>query len=339
MASQSLGCVSGTLIDWAAGVIGISPAIVRAQINQESGGNCQALSSAGAQGPAQFEPATWAQLGCTGSPDNATSAMQCYAKYMYQLVQANNGNIADALAEYNAGSASSPAGQAYAASILAAAGQPDTATASGGTGATTTAASSADCLWQLPSLPVVGSLGCILSKGNARAILGGMLMAGSAFGALVGLLIIAAAGFRDTGAARAAGGALEGTGAALAFVPGLEPAGLAVGAAGSTARRAGSSGAASRSLAQRRQRRSAEGRRAAQGQAAGQRRQAAGQRRARAAAPVSTTTQREPIEGGTRITRRTVRGGTETVHVTERTKGTQPGQSRTSQHRYTRQVA
>ncbi len=107
------------------------------------------------------------------------------------------------------------------------------------------------------SVPLLGTVGqqCFLSKSEARALIGGALMAGSAFTALVGLLIIAAAGFRDSGAGRAAGGALEGTGAALAFVPGAEGAGLAIGAAGASARRAGTSGASRQSLERRRQRR------------------------------------------------------------------------------------
>lgn len=127
-----------------------------------------------------------------------------------------------------------------------------------GTGTPTAAQSGAasPCLIQIsgPSVPVIGTLGqaCLLSRSEARAIIGGALMVGSAFAALVGLLIVAAAGFRESGAGRAAGGALEGAGAVLAFVPGAEGAGLAVGAAGATARRAGTSGAASASLQRRR---------------------------------------------------------------------------------------
>jgi hypothetical protein len=145
------------------------------------------------------------------------------------------------------------------------------------------------CLIQIsgPSVPVLGSLGqaCLLSKSEARAIIGGALMVGSAFAALVGLLIVAAAGFRESGAGRAAGGALEGAGAALAFVPGAQGAGLAVGAAGATARRAGSSGAASASLQRRRAARS-------QAAAAQQRQAAAAQRTSQRQAAAAARTPR-----------------------------------------------
>ena len=307
---QAVGQVPSSLIGWAAGVIGIPCQVVSAQINMESGGNPAAVSPTGAQGVAQFEPGTWASEGCGGSPNNVNDAMKCYAKYMYELVTQFHGNVRNALAAYNAGPGNLAAGYGYADSILAQAGQPGGLAASGGSGAagTTAAAggsgsgSSSACLIGIngPSIPVLGSVNlCFVTRSQARAILGGMLLAGSAFGALVGLLILAAAGFRQTGAAHAAGGALEGTGAAIAFVPGLEGAGLAVGAAGATARRAGSQGAGRRSLDRRQARRAA-----AASEAARTQRQeiAAGNRQARQAAGAPAQ-QRRAVSGRAPIRR------------------------------------
>lgn len=309
---QAVGQVPSSLIGWAAGVIGIPCAVVSAQINDESGGNPQAVSPTGAQGVAQFEPGTWQSTGCSGSPFNVNDAMKCYAKLMYELVTQYHGNVRNALAAYNAGPGHIAAGYGYADSILAQAGQPGGLAASGGSGAAGTEAAAAassgggtgsPCLIGIKgvSVPVLGSLGqaCFLSKSEARAMLGGLLLVGSAFGALVGLLILAAAGFRQTGAAHAAGGALEGTGAAIAFVPGLEGAGLAVGAAGATARRAGSSGAGRRSLDRRQARRT----QAASEAARTQRQEiAAGNRQARQAAGAPAQ-QRRAVSGRAPIRR------------------------------------
>lgn len=253
---QAVGQVPVTLIKWAAGVVGIPCAVVATQINEESGGNPQAVSPTGAQGVAQFEPGTWRGTGCNGSPFTVNDAMKCYAKLMYQLVTQFHGNVRDALAAYNAGPGNLQAGYGYADTILAQAGQPSGLAASGGTGTagvqTTGLLTPSDCIWKLPQIPLVGTPGCILSYGQARALLGGGLMLAGGFTLVVGLLVLAAAGLKQSGAGHAAGGALEATGAVLAFVPGAEPAGLALGAAGATARRAGSSSGARQSLDRRR---------------------------------------------------------------------------------------
>ena len=202
--TSAVGQIPGSLIDWAAGVIGIPSSVVAAQINEESGGNLGAVSPTGAQGPAQFEPATWSGLGCTGSPYDANSAMKCYATYMYQLVKQEKGNVRNALAAYNAGPGNLAAGYGYADTILSNAGQKATLTGSSGPGTGNTssaapAAGSATCL----TGQVLGI--CPLQKSQARALIGGMLMIAGGMIALPGIILLAAFAFRGSGAAGAAG--------------------------------------------------------------------------------------------------------------------------------------
>lgn len=88
-------------IAWnAAQYYGIDPNLFTRQINQESGFNPGAVSPAGAEGIAQFMPATAAAMGV--NPWDPTSALYGAANLMSQL---NNqfGNYAMALAAYNAG--------------------------------------------------------------------------------------------------------------------------------------------------------------------------------------------------------------------------------------------
>jgi Transglycosylase SLT domain len=213
MACQAVGQVPASLISWAASVIGIPCAVVAAQITEESGGNPQAVSSTGAEGVAQFEPGTWTSLGCAGTPQNVNDAMKCYATYMYELVQQYHGNVADALAAYNAGPGNLAAGAGYASTILAAAGQPGGLTASGGTGNTAslasyTTVSSATCLWQFPGLAGVGAF-CVIQKATLRHLVGGLLIGASAIPITLGVLLIGAFAFRASGAQHAAGQAIE----------------------------------------------------------------------------------------------------------------------------------
>jgi hypothetical protein len=241
-----VGQVPGTLIDWAAGVIGVPCQVVVQQITLESGGRADAVSPTGALGPAQFEPGTWRSQGCAGSPTNVTDAMKCYAKFMYQLVQQFHGNVRDALAAYNAGPGNLQAGYGYADAILAAAGQSSGlaagagnpgAAAPGGAGTVLTAAqqqqSSAgpDCAWSLggqhigllfghgPSLPSA----CVIRKTEVRALIGGLLLVMGGLVVLPGVIIVVAYGLRATGATRGveqAAGAIPGYGAVVRRVTG-----------------------------------------------------------------------------------------------------------------------
>jgi len=118
---SGLGSVPASEINGAAQALGISCRIVRAQINEESGGQDE-TSPAGAQGVAQFEPYTWADQHCPGSVHNQADSMHCYVQYMGELIR-QEGSVRDALAAYNAGSGNLGAGMGYADTILAAAGQ------------------------------------------------------------------------------------------------------------------------------------------------------------------------------------------------------------------------
>lgn len=80
------------------------------------------------------------------------------------------------------------------------------------------------CLVSFPSagLPLIGSVGggCLLSKTNVRAMVGGLLVGAGGILFIGGVVILAAAGFRKTGAVdKAATG--------VAFVPGVGPAAAA----------------------------------------------------------------------------------------------------------------
>jgi cell wall-associated NlpC family hydrolase len=88
-------------VEQAASANGIPPSLLAGLIQQESGFNPTAVSSAGAEGIAQFMPATAAGIGV--DPYDPTSAIngaaQMLASYTRQF-----GSYADALAAYNAGS-------------------------------------------------------------------------------------------------------------------------------------------------------------------------------------------------------------------------------------------
>jgi len=71
------------------------------QINQESGFNPNAVSSAGAIGIAQFIPSTAAGLGI--NPYDPVASLYGAARYMARLAKSYNGDYAKALGAYNAG--------------------------------------------------------------------------------------------------------------------------------------------------------------------------------------------------------------------------------------------
>ncbi|ROZ61624.1 hypothetical protein EDL96_12770 [Kocuria soli] len=94
---------------------GLPEEIVAAQINQESGFSTSAQSPVGAQGPAQFMPATWETYGEGGDINDPEDAMAAYGRYMKHLVEVsqpkadkNEGGpdvVRLAVASYNAGEA------------------------------------------------------------------------------------------------------------------------------------------------------------------------------------------------------------------------------------------
>lgn len=104
--------------------------VVAAQNYTESGyGTNLGPSSAGAEGPWQFEPSTYTGLGFSlGTINDWSDSTSAYIKYMNQLLVEEGGNVRDALAAYNAGPANLSAGYGYADSILSLAGQSSTIT-------------------------------------------------------------------------------------------------------------------------------------------------------------------------------------------------------------------
>ncbi len=81
--------------------VGFSPNVFVRQINQESGFNPSAISPAGALGIAQFEPATAASLGV--NPWDPVQSLQGASRLMASYIRQFGGDIAKALAAYNAG--------------------------------------------------------------------------------------------------------------------------------------------------------------------------------------------------------------------------------------------
>lgn len=80
---------------------GISPDYFVRQINQESGFNPYAISPAGAEGIAQFEPGTAAGLGI--NPWDPVQALRAAAQLMANYARNYGGDYAKALAAYNGG--------------------------------------------------------------------------------------------------------------------------------------------------------------------------------------------------------------------------------------------
>ncbi len=102
VSSAGVGSAYAPLVEQAAARYGLNPAILHGLIQQESGFDPSARSSAGALGLTQLMPSTAASLGVTEPLDPAQS-IEGGARYLSQLLQQFDGNTADALAAYNAG--------------------------------------------------------------------------------------------------------------------------------------------------------------------------------------------------------------------------------------------
>jgi soluble lytic murein transglycosylase-like protein len=96
------GTPYGSEITAAAQRNGLDPALLAGLIKQESGFKPDARSGAGAQGLTQLMPGTAAGLGVTNPLDPAQS-IEGGAKYLKQQLDRFGGDVARALAAYNAG--------------------------------------------------------------------------------------------------------------------------------------------------------------------------------------------------------------------------------------------
>lgn len=144
-----------SLVSEAASGTGLPPDVVAAQINEESGFNPDALSPTGAMGIFQFEPGTYtSEGGVAGTEDNPADEVKAYITFMKQLLAWANGDVAKALAAYNAGQGNWQAGEGYASTILSNAGSSPglqvSTTGSTAAASTTAADSSSGGLFSIP---------------------------------------------------------------------------------------------------------------------------------------------------------------------------------------------
>lgn len=99
--SPSLPPQIAKMAEAAANEFGVNPLIYQRLIMQESGGNPNAISSAGATGLAQLMPGTAQGLGV--DINNPSMNIRGGAKHLKQLLETFNGDYVKALAAYNAG--------------------------------------------------------------------------------------------------------------------------------------------------------------------------------------------------------------------------------------------
>ncbi len=90
------------LIEHYARVHNVTPELVAAVVGVESGYNARALSPKGAVGAMQLMPATAARYGVT-NPEDPAQNIDAGVRHLKDLLNEHHGNVALALAAYNAG--------------------------------------------------------------------------------------------------------------------------------------------------------------------------------------------------------------------------------------------
>lgn len=90
------------LIEHYARLHNVTPALVAAVVGVESGFNPKAMSPKGAIGAMQLMPATAARYGVT-NPDDPAQNIDAGVRHLKDLLREHQGNVALALAAYNAG--------------------------------------------------------------------------------------------------------------------------------------------------------------------------------------------------------------------------------------------
>jgi soluble lytic murein transglycosylase-like protein len=94
--------VVAPLIEGAAKAHDIEPKLIRAVIEQESGFRPCAISARGAEGLMQLMPDTAEQLG-VADPFDPSQNIEAGAKFLKELIDKYQGDVAQALGAYNAG--------------------------------------------------------------------------------------------------------------------------------------------------------------------------------------------------------------------------------------------
>jgi soluble lytic murein transglycosylase-like protein len=96
---------------------GVSPRIAWAVMKVESGGNCNAVSSAGALGAMQVKPATARGVGVRGNLRNCQTGIEAGMRYLRQAMN-KYGSLCAALSAYNRGLYARPTCSAYGRKVL-----------------------------------------------------------------------------------------------------------------------------------------------------------------------------------------------------------------------------